>query len=60
MPVGVINPQSGRLVRELAEVASFVRTLRRQDVMASVLPKHLHDSHGPIECPPGWGPASHA
>ena len=60
LPVGVINPQSGRLVRELAEVASFVRTLRRQDVMLSVLPERLHDSHGPIECPPGWGPASHA
>jgi uncharacterized LabA/DUF88 family protein len=57
LPVGVINPQSGRLVRELAEVASFVRTLRRQDVAASVLPSVLHDAHGPIECPPEWGPA---
>ncbi len=58
LPVGVINPQSGRLVRELADVASFVRTLRRQDVMASVLPTRLQDAHGPIECPVGWGPAT--
>jgi hypothetical protein len=42
----------------LADVASFVRTLRRQDVMASLLPMRLHDAYGPIECPAGWGPAT--
>jgi hypothetical protein len=42
----------------LADVASFVRTLRRQDVMASLLPMRLHDEHGLIACPVGWGPAT--
>ncbi|MFM1822107.1 MAG: hypothetical protein RI967_373 [Planctomycetota bacterium] len=54
--VGVLNPHPGRQSRELGRVSSFLRTIRRADLMHNRLPDELRDTHGVIRRParPGW------
>ena len=54
MPVGLINPQPSRQVRELAQAASFTRTIRRSDVLACTLPDTVQLPTGLVQRPEGW------
>lgn len=54
--VGVLNPHPGRQSRELVRVSSFLRTIRRSDLVRNRLPDEIRDAHGLIRRPsrPGW------
>jgi uncharacterized LabA/DUF88 family protein len=54
VPVGLVNPQPSRQCNELLEAATFSRTIRRADVVASILPSMVLTPRGPVERPTGW------
>lgn len=54
IPVGIVNPQSGKSSRELIAEASFERVIRRADIEASMLPESLRDGDRLLVRPTGW------
>jgi len=54
LPVGIVNPNSGRSSRDLLAVAAFERSIRRRDVLASLLPEVIETNGVTIQRPSGW------
>lgn len=54
LPVGLVNPQRHRQSRTLARHASFLKTIRPNDLRSHRLPDRIEDRHGVILRPDGW------
>jgi hypothetical protein len=54
IPIGVVNPQPSRQLQDLLDASTFARTIRRTDVMSSILPDVIQTAIGPVTRPLDW------
>jgi len=54
LPVGILNPHTGRHSKQLQQIATFIKRIRQADLAAAQFSKVVLDSKGPIHKPATW------